>query len=333
VSRPLELDSGAKPKKILSSFVSIARRTADMTDSLVYRKFKLPLDPSRLTDPKALARLRTAVHHAADITGVALADPVWREHTRSRSVIFYDTDEFDLYRNSFILRKRTRLSRGHSAHQEMVFKFRHPDRLMALRIDPRPAAEIPHILRFKEQVLPLGPNERGMRSIFWHGCKIFEPCNLQELPYGRLAAVFPPLRHLRVDPDARLKSVNGVIVDESLSEIGKLEFAERVTARAFCSFWSLKPGHRALAGELSFQIKYDLGKISNERIDGQSESLYLELQSRLAEWTIPGGTKVRELYRLYTDKKETGAGCIRQPGQAAEDAAIFSTDGAAHGPT
>jgi hypothetical protein len=204
---------------------------------------------------------------------------------------------------------------------------------MALRIDPRPAAEIPHILRFKEQVLPLGPNERGMRSIFWHGCKIFEPCNLQELPYGRLAAVFPPLRHLRVDPDARLKSVNGVIVDESLSEIGKLEFAERVTARAFCSFWSLKPGHRALAGELSFQIKYDLGKISNERIDGQSESLYLELQSRLAEWTIPGGTKVRELYRLYTDKKETGAGCIRQPGQAAEDAAIFSTDGAAHGPT
>src|SRR5258708_16996010 len=147
---------------------------------------------------------------------------------------------------------------------------------MALRIDPRPAAEIPHILRFKEQVLPLGPNERGMRSIFWHGCKIFEPCNLQELPYGRLAAVFPPL-HLRVDPDARLKSVNGVIVDESLSEIGKLEFAEQVTARALCSLWSPKPGQRALPGEFSFQIKYDLGRISSERVTSQSESLYLEL--------------------------------------------------------
>ena len=81
--------------------MSIARRTADMTDSLVYRKFKLPLDPSRLTDPKALARFRTAVHHAADITGVALADPVWRERTRSRSVIFCDTDQFDLYRKKF----------------------------------------------------------------------------------------------------------------------------------------------------------------------------------------------------------------------------------------
>lgn len=329
MSKPLEPGRGANQKDS-GSFVSIARPTRNMTDSLVYRKFKLPLDPSRLTDPKALAKLRTAAHQAADRIGVALAEPVWREHIRQRSVIFYDTDEFDLYRNSFILRKRTPLNRGHSAHQEMVFKFRHPDRLLALRVDPRPAEEIPHILRFKEQVLPLGPSGRGMRSIFWHGCKIIGPCNLQDLPYGRLAAIFPALRHLRVDPDARLKSVNGMIVDESLSEIGRLEFAEQVTARALCSLWSLKPGQRALAGEFSFQIKYDLGRISSERVTSQSESLYLELQSRLAEWTIPGGTKVREVYRLYNKAKETGGGRIRQ---AAEDAAIFSSDGADHGRT
>jgi hypothetical protein len=290
--------------------VSIARPTA--TDSFVYRKFKLPLDHSRLTDPKALAELRTAMRQAAVTTGVALSEPAWRECTRQRSVIFYDTDEFDLYRNSFILRKRTPSSRDRSARQEIVFKFRHPDRLIALRVDPRPAAEIPHTLRFKEQVLPSSSNERGMRSIFWHGCKIFDQCNLQDLPYGRLAALFPALRQLRVHPDARLKSVNGVTVDESLSEIGKLEFAEQVTARALLSLWSLKPEQKELAAELSFQIKYDLRKISSERITSQSESLYLELQSKLAGWTIPGGTKVREVYRLYTEIKETGEDRIRQ---------------------
>jgi hypothetical protein len=242
VSKALELDRGAKPKKLLRTFVSIVRPKGDITESFVYRKFKLPLDNSRLTDPKALAELRTAARRAAVTIGVALSEPVWQEHTRKRSVIFYDTDEFDLYRNSFILRKRIPSGRDQSAHEEIVFKFRHPDRLVVLRVDPRPAAEIPYTLRFKEQVLPSAPNGRGMRSIFWHGCKIIEPCMLQDLPYGRLAAVFPALRHLSVDPDARLKSVNGVIVNESLSEIGKLEFAEQLAARALCSLWSLKPG-------------------------------------------------------------------------------------------
>jgi hypothetical protein len=292
--------------------VSIAQPTANLTESFVYRKFKLPLDHSRLSDPKTLAELRTAARQAAITTGVALSEPAWRGHTRNRSVIFYDTDEFDLYRNSFILRKRTPLSRDHSARQEIVFKFRHPDRLVALRVDPRPAAEIPHILRFKEQVLPSPPNERGMMSIFWHGCKIFEQCNLQDLPYGRLAAVFPALRQLRVHPDTPIKSVNGVTVHESLSEICKLEFAEQVTARALLSRWSLRPGQRTLAAELSFQIKYDLRKISSAGIRSQSESLYLELQSRLAGWTKPGGTKVREVYRLCTEIEETAGDRIRQ---------------------
>lgn len=296
--------------------MSIVRLTADIADSFVYRKFKLPLDHLRLTDPKALAELRTAARQAAVTIGVELSEPVWQEHTRSRSAIFYDTDEFDLYRNSFILRKRTASSRDQSAHEEILLKFRHPDRLTALRVDPRPAAEIPHTLRFKEQILPSTPNGRGMRSIFWHGCKIIEPCNLQDLPYRRLAAVFPALGHLRVDPDARLKSVNGVIVDESLSEIGKLEFPEQLGARALFSLWSLKSGQRALAAEFSFQIKYDPRKISNERITSQSESLYLELQSRLDGWTIPGGTKVRELYRLDSEIKKAGGDRI---GRAVED--------------
>jgi hypothetical protein len=312
VSKPHELESRSKTKKLLGSFVSVARPTADITDSFVYRKFKLPLDHSRLTDPKALAELQTAARQAAVTTGVAFSEPVCREYTRNRRVIFYDTDEFDLYKNSFILRKRTPTSRDHSARQEIVFKFRHPDRLIALRVDPRPAAEVPHILRFKEQILPASSNERGMRSIFWHGCKIFEQCNLEDFPYGRLSALFPALRQLRVHPDARLKSVNGVTVDESLSQIGKLEFAEQVTARALLSIWSLKPRRRALAAELSFQIKYDLTKISSERITSQLEALYLELQSRLAGWTMPGGTKVREVYRLYTEIEETGGDRIRQ---------------------
>jgi hypothetical protein len=286
--------------------VTISRQTALNARSLVYRKFKLPLDQWRLTDPAALAEFSRIVRRTADITGVALSEPASPKQTRERTVTFYDTDEFDLYRKNFILRRRRSLTRDNSARQELVFKFRHPDRDTAASVDPRPVAEIPHTIRFKEQVLP-SHNKRGIRSIFWHGCKIFEPCELENVPYGTLAEVFPMLRHLGVDPDAGLKAVNGLVVNESLSEIGTLSFAEGVVAKTFISLWRVEPRQRILTGELSFQIKYDSGRASIGQIRSLSESFYLELQSRLAGWTTGGSTKVHELYRLGQTTEPTRA--------------------------
>jgi hypothetical protein len=78
--------------------------------------------------------------------------------TRARTVIFYDTDKFDLYRNNFVLRKRIFLARNDSAHQALVFKFRHPDRRTTESVDPSPAAEIPHTV--------------SSRSSFYRRCAI-----------------------------------------------------------------------------------------------------------------------------------------------------------------
>ena len=104
---------------------------------------------------------------------------------------FCDTDKLDLYRNNFVLRKRISLARNHSAHQELVFKFRHPDRHTTESVDPRPVAEIPHTVRFKEQVLPSLHSDRGIRRIFWHGCKILEPCDHTEKSRGTVSVARP----------------------------------------------------------------------------------------------------------------------------------------------
>jgi hypothetical protein len=229
--------------------------------------------------------------------------------TRARTVIFYDTNEFDLYRNSFVLRKRIFLARDHSAHQALVFKFRHSDRRTTESVDPSPAAEIPHTVRFKEQLLPSMHDNRGIRRIFWHGCKILEPCELDDVPYAKLAEIFPALRHrgVKPDPDARLKAVNDLIMDERLLEIGTLNFAEGVSAKALISLWRFEPGQRVLTGEFSFQIKYDAGKTSAGSITSLSESFYLELLSRLSGWTAAGSTKVHALYRLGQTGEPTRA--------------------------
>jgi hypothetical protein len=97
--------------------VTFARPTADITDSFVYRKFKLPLDHSRLTDPKAIVEPRSAAREAANTTGVSLSEPVRPEHIRNRNVILYDTNELGPCRNSFILREPIPLRRDHSARQ------------------------------------------------------------------------------------------------------------------------------------------------------------------------------------------------------------------------
>jgi hypothetical protein len=67
-------------------------------------------------------------------------------------------------------------------------------------------------------------SDRGIGRIYWNGCKILEPCELEGVPYGRLAEAFPALRHRGgdPDPDAYVKAVNDLIVDESLLEIGIL---------------------------------------------------------------------------------------------------------------
>jgi hypothetical protein len=229
--------------------------------------------------------------------------------SRARTVIFYDTNKFDLYINNFVLRKRISLARDHSAHQTLVFKFRHPDRRTTESVDPRPAAEIPHTVRFKEQLLPSLHDNGGIRRIFWHGCKILEPCELDNVPYARIADIFPALRHreIKPDPDARLKAVNDSIMDENLLEIGTLTFGADISAKALISLWRFKPEQRVLTGEFSFQIKYDPGTISEGPITSLSESFYLELQSRLSGWTAGGSTKVHQLYRLGQTAKPTRA--------------------------
>ena len=107
--------------------------------ALTHRKFKLPLDQLRLADPEALPEIWCIVRRAADVTGVGLSEPDSPMQTRARTVIsFTDTNKFDLDRSYSVLRKRIFPARDHSAHQALVFKFRHPDR-RTRQGDPSPA--------------------------------------------------------------------------------------------------------------------------------------------------------------------------------------------------
>jgi hypothetical protein len=244
-----------------------------------------------------VSRTRQYRTQAAVTGGVAFAEVGGPARERDRSVIFYDTADFNLYRNNFMLRKRVSWARDGAAREELVFKFRHPDRHLAAAVDPRPAVEVPHTIRFKEQILPT-PDGRRMRSIFWHGCKIRQPAELENVSFSTLARVFPALRNPGADPEERLTAVNGLTVDERLVELGTLKFAKSATAKALISLWRVAPSDRVLTSEFSFQTKYEAGKATSARVRSLSNGLYLELQQRFGELTTSGSTKARELYEL-----------------------------------
>ena len=267
----------------------------------MHRKFKLPLDNLRLAEPEALADFWRIVRRAADVTGIELSEANSPIRTRARSVIFYDTDRFDLYRNNFVLRKRISFRCDHSVHEALVFKFRHPDRRTAESVDPRPVKDIPHTVTFKEQLLPSLHDNPGIRRLFWHGCKIVEPGELDNIPYARLEGMFPAVRQHRgitPDPDGRLKAVNNLIIAERRLELGTLNFADRISPKALISVWRVAPGQQVLAAEVSFQIDYDPGQPSAGLITSLSEGFYLALQALLSGLTSASSTKVHELYRL-----------------------------------
>jgi hypothetical protein len=294
-------------RQTYAGFLMTFSHQAEASSRMIIQKFKLALDPELLTAPQMLAELASIVRQAAATSGVAFTEVGRLARERDRRVIFYDTADFDLYRNNFILRKRVSWARNGAVHQEVVFKFRHPNRQLVAAVDPRPAVEVPHIIRFKEQILP-APDGQGMRSIFWHGCKIRQPAELENVSFGTLSRVFPALRNPGVDPEECLRSVNGLTVDERLVELGTLKFAKTTTAKALVSLWRVAPGERVLTSEFSFQTKYGAGKANNARIRSFSNGLYRELQQRLYGLTRSGNTKAHDLYVLQTASElELGA--------------------------
>ena len=82
-----------------------------------------------------------------------------------REVLFLDTEDFRLYNNAFILRRRIPYEDGFPVGDpEIVFKFRHPDMQKAAETDVRPQIFGDYRIKFKAEALPLKDGLGGIRA-------------------------------------------------------------------------------------------------------------------------------------------------------------------------
>jgi hypothetical protein len=170
-------------------------------DKVHYLEAKLILKPDRFTSVDSFRDFGKLVQRSAKSLKVGfISDPQTGLRPEIREIIFFDTPDFRLYNNAFILRRRITYVDGFPAGDpEMVFKFRHPDLQKAAALEVRPNIAGSYQIKFKAEALPLKDEIGGYRILYSHNCQfgLSQMHDADKTSMGTLAHVFPALAVLR----------------------------------------------------------------------------------------------------------------------------------------
>ena len=223
-----------------------------------------------------------------------------------REVLFVDTDDFRLYNNAFILRRRIPYKDGFPIGEpEIVFKFRHPDLQMCAETDVRPNILGDHRVKFKVQALPLKEKLGGIRLLFSHNVQfprsaigISRIGQESALDMDAVVQVFPVLARVRKHSGEKIKLVSDTIIEEVLQDIGLLDFGDGLTCKANVAIWRTRGEHRPLIGEFAYQFRFqDRDKLSKDALR-RTEAFFISLQYAAEDYINLGATKTATVYRL-----------------------------------
>lgn len=271
-------------------------------DVVQYLEAKLILKPDRFVSVESFRDFSKLVQHTAKKLGVGfVADPKAGRRPDIREIIFFDTPDFRLYNNAFILRRRIDYVDGFPVGDpEMVFKFRHPDEQTTAALDVRPNIAGTYRIKFKAEILPLKNEIGGYRVLYSHNCVfgLSQMHDADKTSMGTLARVFPALSAVKKSDDEKVTLVNEGIVEEVLLELGQLDFGKEVLAKCDVALWRTRGEHMPLVGEFAYQAKFDRKEEFHKKAKKLNEQFYITLQHDVQDWISLGTTKTGMVYRL-----------------------------------
>lgn len=271
-------------------------------DKVTYLEAKLILKPDRFTSVESFRDFGRLVKQTAKSVGAGfIADSHADQRPEIREITFGDTQDFRLYNNAFILRRRITYVDGFPVGDpEIVFKYRHPDELKATQVDVRPKIAGAYRIKFKAEALPLKDEVGSYRILYSHNCQ-FGLSQMHDADKGSMATlihVFPALAGLKKSDDERISLVNEGIVEEVLLPLGQLDFGKGQVAKCDVSLWRTRGEHKPLVGEFAFQVKFPSRESVAEKSRRLAEQFYIALQQNVKEWLALGVTKTGMVYRL-----------------------------------
>lgn len=268
-------------------------------DKVHYREYKILLKPERFFRRERFEEYWGILREIAGHCGVKVKTNDRAFHSLVREVLFYDTNKFDLYRNAFILRKRTFYKDGWpEPDHELTVKFRHADMDAAARVDIHPHLEGERRIKFKEELLPLRDEIGGMRSLYSHNCVLVTPKIVLDKGLHDISNVFPALKDIDVSPETKIELVNNVAVEEVQVDPGFFDFGHGLEAKATIAVWRNRASETSLVGEFAFQAKFHRIDEIHQKAKTLSEKFYRAVQTHAPEWVQLGTTKTAMVYKM-----------------------------------
>lgn len=267
---------------------------------------KFMLKPDRFVSRRSMFAFGKLVKESADRCKVKFTRWKYKDVPfKLREVIFFDTPDFRLYNNAFVLRRRVAYVDGFPATDpEIVFKFRHPDLQTTAETDIRPQIEGDYQIKFKCQALPLKDKLGGVRMLYSNNVQ-FPRSRISETDATSMdviTKVFPVLGNLQKDTGEKIRLVNDTIVEEVLQDIGMLDFGQGILAKTNISIWRNQGEHRPLIGEFAFQFKFNTRDKMKLRAMKRLEAFFMDLQYEAKDWISLDATKTGVVYRLLGNK-------------------------------
>ena len=280
--------------------ISKHHETRHLAEDVVhYREYKILLQAERFTSKRAFLEFWEDASKTMAKLGLKVETDRHAFDSQVREVLFYDTPQFDLYNNHFILRKRTFYDQGwpRPGH-ELTFKYRAPELEAAAAVDVRPQLGGHEEIKFKEELLLERDRLGGMRSVYSHGCVLISPEIELERGIENITRAFPTLQKIDISPETKLELVNNVAVEEVQNTFGMIHFHHHFKGKATIAIWRSRALERSLSGEFAFQCKFDrMEDVSKEALE-LSEEFYKRVQLDCAEWIKLGTTKTAMVYGL-----------------------------------
>jgi hypothetical protein len=284
----------------LQTHISNNPETQHLADDVVhYREYKILLQPERFISRDRFMEFWKAVANTCKKLGVKVEIDDNAFNSQVREVLFYDTPEFDLYNNHFILRKRTFYDEGWPRpDHELTIKYRNPDLIAAAGVDVHPQIGGHEEIKFKEELLLERDRLGGMRSVYSHGCVLISPKIELDRGVEDISRAFPALQKIDIHPRSKIELVNNVAVEEVQNTVGYLHFGHHFKGKTTIAIWRNRALEKSLSGEFAFQCKFDrLEQVNPSSID-LSERFYREVQLECADWVKLGTTKTAMVYGL-----------------------------------
>lgn len=251
------------------------------------REYKILLAAKNFSDPSSGVQsyVQLLIETAGELDIPFSAGP-GRSPDYTREVLFYDTRDFELYKNGYILRQRYRRS---DKKYDLVLKFRSDSLHEAQQAEVYAGAEYKDDIELQEDIIPAGHNS-GLISKFSLSNKLKTSLGHVEQSISGLSSVFPPLMKLGIPEKTKLEIVNGRRIIEKKYSPGLLSISDKTDLEAVLSVWFLNG--KVLVAEFSFTAP-----IKSDKFNKKVRDFFLAMNRKSAAWKQTGATKTSLIYK------------------------------------